>query len=245
MISPERWQWLEQVVERIGLTDAFLFGGAAFDWTAGDAEASDDVDLQGEGGAEAEAAFLAAVERDGGATLLSGPRDYRIFHDEPVRLFEVSVDGVMLDVNLMDTTVRPGHFSIETVRWSIPSRHLEDPHNALVEGHRPHLVTAPGSDNPVRMLSRLIRLARKYSVTLTSAPLRDTALELRRRAEEWAPADDFHGKDAWASYDRLIARVTQDADRNSGLLDELRALELVDLGRRSSVVEARDSGHHG
>lgn len=244
MTEESRWEWLGQVIDRIGLEDALLFGGAAFDWSSGTRTIPDDVDLQAGGGETVERRFLDSVDRDKGAVLLSGPRDYWIFHHEHVRLFEVRVDGVMLDINLMDTRVRPGHFSIETVRWGIAERQLEDPHSALAEGHRPHLVTAVDSDNPIRMLARMIRLARKYSIPLLEPPLFDVALDLRDRAMRWESRQEFHSRDAWESYARLIARILRDSPEGDALRAELGALDLIGLRERAGRLGQGEERRH-
>lgn len=165
-------------------------------------------------------------------SLLSGPRDYWIFFNEPVRLFEVQFGDQLLDLNLMDVAVRPGHFSLETVRWRIEDRQLEDPHSALdwTPGEPVTLVTAIDSDNPLRMLVRLVRLANKHGLSLwDDHGLREVAIGLKTRSEKWDSNDEFHGLRARDSFVRHMAEIVSNPATASSLLLEIRELRLFEI----------------
>ncbi len=248
MTEQDRWEWLDEIVMRIGLGETYLFGGSAFDWSSQCPGLSDDVDLQAAGGPAAADRLLRCVERDPGAVLLSGPRDFWIFHTVPVQLFVVRIDGVMLDINLMDTTVRPGHFSVETVRWRIADRTVEDPNSAIGDTRRARLVTGLDSDNPIRILTRLIRLSKKYSLLLNDHPqLLSTALALRERVENWRPESRFHGEEAWDVYEQTMNHIFSTPPERSALRRELAGLGFADLQeqcRESARGDAKGDERH-
>lgn len=222
---------LAALADELRLRDAYLFGSAAFAAASGiDARAAD-LDLQAAGGAEMERDLLHAIEK-GPFSLCSGPSDYWIYYDDQVRLFEVEYNGTLLDINLMDTTVRPGHFSLEAVRWEIRSGRLEDPFGVKTWrlGDPVQLVTSVDADNPLLMLSRMIKLANKYGLSLfASNGLGAVSRELTMRARSWHSDDDFHGRQAQATLTRIVQNVLSTPQCSSTLRSEIAELGIANI----------------
>ena len=233
----------DRIAALLPACELVIFGGAAYAMLTPGSPASGDIDVAVRGTPQDARACRERLAASAGCGRPTPVRPYWVHLTRRLATFDVPWSGTVLDISFMDHWPQ-AHFDIETVTIHWPSMEVSDPWQVL---QRPvttiRLVTSLSDENPVLLLSRLLKLSAKYGLDLaTDTYPADLVGKTASLAAAWAPDDDFHGRYAHEAHQRHFHGAVSRATDPEAFIGSCLASGVLDA-RLRPFADALRSGH--
>jgi hypothetical protein len=242
---PQVQDLMSRIAALLPAEELVVFGGAAHAMLTPGSPADGDIDIAVLGTPGDARACHGRLAADPGCGQPTPVRPYWVHLTRPLATFDVPWSGTVLDISFMDHWPQ-AHFDIETISIHYPSMAVSDPWRVL--GHRVatiRLVTSVSDENPVLLLTRILKLSAKYGLDLAADDyLAALTRQVAGLAAAWASVDDFHGRYACQAHQRHFHRAIRRAADPSAFIRSCLDSGLLD-GRLAPLAAAlrRDPAH--
>lgn len=161
-----------------------------------------------------------------GYKIIESNRPYFINKTLEVSILMARKNEISLDINFLNYLDAIGQFDLESLQSSYPEMTYIDLHDALkaYQNRTAHLLRHIDNENPYLLLSRLVKLAAKYSLPLASNPHLKYIISLNERISNWKYGHLFHDVESPAAHcTGVLSAIIRAQDRMAFVTDLLES----------------------